>query len=35
MEGYGWLSYKYVTQSLAIDWWTVMKQSWVDTGQFA
>jgi len=35
MEGYGWLSYKYVTQGLAVDWWTVIKQSWVDTGQFA
>ena len=35
MHGYGWLSYKYVTQGLAVDWWTVMKQAWVDTGQFA
>jgi len=35
MNGYGWLSYEYVTQSLAVDWWTVMKQAWVDTGQFA
>ncbi len=35
MQGYGWLSYKYVTQSLAVDWWTVIKQSWVDTGKFA
>lgn len=35
IEGYGWLSYKYVTDALAVDWWTVMRQSWVDTGQFA
>jgi len=35
MQGYGWLPYKYVTQNLAVDWWTVVKQSWVDTGQFA
>jgi len=35
MNGYGWLSYEYVTQSLAVDWWTVTKQAWVDTGQFA
>jgi len=35
MQGYAWLSYKYVTQSLAVDWWTVIKQSWLDTGQFA
>lgn len=35
MQGYAWLSYKYVTQGLAVDWWSVVKQSWVDTGQFA
>lgn len=35
MSGYGWLSYKYVTAGLAVDWWTVIKQSWVDTGVFA
>jgi C1A family cysteine protease len=35
MLGYGSLSYKYVTQGLAVDWWTVIRQSWVDTGQFA
>jgi C1A family cysteine protease len=34
MHGYGWLPYKYVTQNLAVDWWTAIKQSWVDTGQF-
>jgi C1A family cysteine protease len=34
MQGYAWLSYKYVTQSLAVDWWTVVKQTWVDTGRF-
>jgi C1A family cysteine protease len=35
MNGYGWLPYKYVTQGLAVDWWTLIKQSWVDTGKFA
>jgi len=34
MQGYAWLSYTYVTQSLAVDWWTVVKQTWVDTGRF-
>jgi len=34
MQGYAWLSYKYVTQGLAVDWWTVVKQTWVDTGRF-
>jgi C1A family cysteine protease len=33
--GYGWLSYKYVTQSLANDWWTMISSKWVDTGNFA
>jgi C1A family cysteine protease len=33
--GYGWFSYKYVTQSLANDWWTMISSKWVDTGNFA
>lgn len=32
--GYGWMSYKYVTQGLADDWWTMISAKWVDTGQF-
>jgi C1A family cysteine protease len=32
--GYGWLPYRYVTAGLAVDWWTVVSQKWVDTGQF-
>lgn len=32
--GYGWLPYEYVLQELAIDWWSVLKQEWVDTGVF-
>ena len=32
--GYGWLPYQYVLNGLAEDWWTLIKQSWVDTGQF-
>lgn len=32
--GYGWLSYKYVTQGLANDWWSLISAEWVDTGQF-
>jgi C1A family cysteine protease len=34
-NGYGWLSYKYVTQGLANDWWSMISAKWVDTGQFA
>lgn len=32
--GYGWLPYDYVTNGLAIDWWTLIKNEWVDTGMF-
>jgi C1A family cysteine protease len=32
--GYGWMSYRYVTQDLAEDWWTMISAKWVDTGQF-
>ncbi len=33
--GYGWLSYKYVTQALANDWWSLISAKWVNTGNFA
>lgn len=33
-DGYGWLPYEYVTLHLAVDWWSVLKNEWVDTGQF-
>jgi C1A family cysteine protease len=32
--GYGYLPYKYVLEELALDWWTVLKQEWVDAGAF-
>lgn len=32
--GYGWLPYAYVLNGLAIDWWSLLKQEWIDTGQF-
>lgn len=32
--GYGWLPYGYVLRGLAIDWWSLLKSEWVDTGQF-
>lgn len=34
LSGYAWLSYKYVTAGLALDWWTNIKCEWVETGQF-
>jgi C1A family cysteine protease len=33
-EGYGWLPYDYITKGLATDWWTLIKNEWVDTEQF-
>ena len=33
-NGYGWLPYDYVLNWLAIDWWSLLKSEWVNTGQF-
>jgi C1A family cysteine protease len=33
-KGYGWLPYAYVSKGLAIDWWSLLKNEWVDTGVF-
>jgi C1A family cysteine protease len=33
-SGYGYLPYEYVTRSLAVDWWSLLKSEWVETGQF-
>jgi C1A family cysteine protease len=35
LKGYAWLGYKYVTTGLAVDWWTMISQGWVDTGNFS
>lgn len=35
MAGYGWLPYEFVRRGLAVDWWSLLKNEWVDTGQFA
>jgi C1A family cysteine protease len=32
--GYGWLPYEYVLQGLAEDFWSVLKQEWIDAGVF-
>ncbi|MBI3693300.1 MAG: cysteine protease, partial [Acidobacteria bacterium] len=34
VNGYGWMSYEYVKQGLALDWWAVLAQKYVDTGKF-
>jgi len=33
-EGYGWLPYDYVLNGLAIDWWCLLKNEWVDANVF-
>ncbi len=33
-DGYGWLPYEYVKRGLAIDWWSMVKGEWMDTGAF-
>jgi len=32
--GYGWLPYEYVLKGLAVDWWSLLKNEWIDTGAF-
>ena len=34
-DGYGWLPYEYVLRELAIDWWSLLKNEWIDTGKFS
>ena len=34
MAGYGWLPYEYVLKGLAQDWWSLLKNEWIDTGEF-
>lgn len=33
-RGYGWLPYAYVEQRLAIDWWSLICPSWLQSGEF-
>jgi C1A family cysteine protease len=32
--GYGWLPYEYISRGQAVDWWSLLKNEWVDTGAF-
>ena len=34
IAGYGWLPYEYVLKGLATDWWSLIKNEWIDTGAF-
>lgn len=33
-NGYGYLPYDYVLKGLAEDWWSLLRNEWVDTGKF-
>lgn len=33
-KGYGWLPYDYVLKGLAVDWWSLLKNEWINTGEF-
>jgi C1A family cysteine protease len=33
-NGYGWLPYDYVLKGLAVDWWILLKNEWIDTKNF-
>jgi len=33
-KGYGWLPYDYVTRGLAVDWWTLIKNNYIETDEF-
>lgn len=34
LGGYLWIPYDYVLKGLAVDWWALLKNEWVDTGIF-
>jgi C1A family cysteine protease len=34
LGGYLWLPYDYVLKGLAVDWWALLKNEWVDTQIF-
>ncbi|HEY9246893.1 MAG TPA: C1 family peptidase, partial [Candidatus Methanoperedens sp.] len=33
-KGYGWLPYDYVLKELAMDFWSILHQDWINTGEF-
>ncbi|MCO4291437.1 cysteine protease [Solitalea sp. MAHUQ-68] len=33
-NGYGWLPYDYVLNGIAVDWWVILKNDWINTGNF-
>ncbi len=33
-RGFGWIPYRYLTESLAVDFWTLMKGKWLKSDEF-
>lgn len=33
-RGCGWLPYEYVLKGMAVDFWSMLQQRWIDTGEF-
>lgn len=33
-QGYGWISYQHVLANIAMDFWSLVSASWIDTDQF-
>lgn len=33
-KGYGWLPYDYIINEVALDFWSLLNQTWIDTGIF-
>lgn len=33
-DGYGWLPYKYILKSQAVDWWSLLRSEWIETHVF-
>lgn len=33
-DGYGWLPYAYVEEQLAVDFWTLLRHDWLESGEF-
>nr|MDO8097781.1 C1 family peptidase [Candidatus Njordarchaeota archaeon] len=34
VQGYGWLPYEYVLRGLAVDWWSLLRNEWINTEIF-
>ncbi|GAB6152001.1 C1 family peptidase [Desulfosporosinus burensis] len=33
-NGYGWLPYKFILEGVAVDWWSLLKNEWLDNDEF-